>query len=161
MSQPMLSDGQPFFFYEPPSTQNQDQGERREMMYRDPDQIYVGFWRRLLAYLIDAAILTLVNWLLPLSDLVQRILDILYFVIMPCSSWQGTVGKRVIGAKIVDGQGERISFLRSLCRYFAQILSALILLIGFIMIGFTREKRGLHDWICDTFVINRDSEFYP
>ncbi|MBW4838955.1 MAG: RDD family protein [Paenibacillaceae bacterium] len=144
--------------YEPSSPEGYG---RREMIYLDPNPVYVGFWRRLLAYLIDALILTAVDWVLPFSDFMQRLLDLLYFVILPATSWQGTIGKLAVGAKIVDGEGERISILRSIGRYFAQVLSGLIIFIGFIMIAFSAEKRGLHDWICNTFVLNRDSELYP
>jgi uncharacterized RDD family membrane protein YckC len=42
---------------------------------------------------------------------------------------------------------------RAFGRYFAKILSAIILGIGYIMVGFDSEKRGLHDMICDTRVI--------
>ena len=38
-------------------------------------------------------------------------------------------------------------------RYFAKIISAIILCIGFIMIAFTDKKRGLHDIIASTLVI--------
>lgn len=145
-------------YQEPPRL---ERDVRREIIYRDPNPVYVGFWRRVLAYLIDTILLTVVDWVLPLPDFPQRLLDLLYFVILPATAWQGTVGKLAVGAKIVDANGDRISMLRSLCRYFAQFLSALILLIGYIMIAFSAQKRGLHDWICDTFVINRDSELYP
>ncbi|WP_059042131.1 RDD family protein [Paenibacillus rubinfantis] len=145
-------------YQEPPRP---ERDERREMIYRDPTPVYVGFWRRVLACFIDALLLTVVDWVLPLPDFSQRLLDLLYFVILPATAWQGTVGKLAVGAKIVDANGDRISVLRSLCRYFAQILSALVLFIGYIMIAFSAEKRGLHDWICDTFVINRNSELYP
>lgn len=135
--------------------------ERREMIYRNPNPVYVGFWRRLLACFIDGIILSVADWILPLPDFTQRLLDLLYFVILPATAWQGTIGKLAVGAKIVDGNGDRISILRSVGRYFAQFLSGLLLFIGFIMIAFSAEKRGLHDWICDTFVVNRDSELYP
>ncbi len=144
--------------FEPSSPEGE---ARREMIYRDPNPVYVGFWRRLLAYFIDGLILTVIDWILPFSDFMQRLLDLLYFVILPATSWQGTIGKLAVGAKIVDGEGERISILRSVGRYFSQFLSALLLFIGFLMIAFSAEKRGLHDWICNTFVLNRDSELYP
>ncbi|WP_178020016.1 RDD family protein [uncultured Paenibacillus sp.] len=144
--------------FEPPAPERE---ERREMIFRNPNPGYVGFWRRLLAYLIDGLILSVADGVLPLPDFSQRLLDLLYFVILPATAWQGTIGKLAVGAKIVEENGERISILRSVGRYLAQFLSALLLFIGFIMIAFSAEKRGLHDWICDTFVVNRDSELYP
>ncbi len=64
-----------------------------------------------------------------------------------------TVGKRLLGIRVIDGFGERLSVGRSLLRSFGYVASSLLLLLGFLWIGFDREKRGLHDWIADTYVI--------
>jgi len=77
----------------------------------------------------------------------------LYEALLTASSWQGTVGKRLLRLKVVDEAGNRISFARSTGRFFAKILSQLILWIGFIMVAFTDKKRGLHDMIARTLVI--------
>jgi uncharacterized RDD family membrane protein YckC len=66
---------------------------------------------------------------------------------------QATPGKMVIGVKVVRPDGSRVELGRAFGRYFAKILSGLILCIGFIMVGFDAEKRGLHDMICDTRVV--------
>jgi uncharacterized RDD family membrane protein YckC len=58
----------------------------------------------------------------------------LYEALLTASSWQGTVGKRLLRLKVVDEAGNRISFARSTGRFFAKILSQLILWIGFIMV---------------------------
>jgi uncharacterized RDD family membrane protein YckC len=76
----------------------------------------------------------------------------LYFAIMESSSIQATVGKLAVGVVVTDLNGERISFLRATGRYFAKILSAMILMIGYIMVGFTERKQGLHDMIASTLV---------
>ena len=49
--------------------------------------------------------------------------------------------------------GGPIGLGRAFGRYFAKILSGLILMIGYIMAAFDSEKRALHDMICDTRVI--------
>jgi uncharacterized RDD family membrane protein YckC len=64
-----------------------------------------------------------------------------------------TPGKMVIGVKVIRPDGSPVSLGRAFGRYFAKILSFLILAIGYIMIGFDAEKRGLHDMICDTRVV--------
>ena len=64
-----------------------------------------------------------------------------------------TLGKMAIGLRVVTSDGQRLSFANATGRYFAKILSAIILLIGFIMIAFTDRKRGLHDMIAGTLVI--------
>lgn len=77
----------------------------------------------------------------------------LYEALLTASSWQGTVGKRVLRLKVTDEAGSRISFGRATGRFFAKILSQALLWIGFIMVAFTDRKRGLHDMIAGTLVM--------
>lgn len=68
-----------------------------------------------------------------------------------------TPGKLVIGVKVVRPDGSAVSLGRAFGRYFAKMLSGFILFIGFIMVGFDSQKRGLHDMICDTRVVKSRS----
>jgi uncharacterized RDD family membrane protein YckC len=77
----------------------------------------------------------------------------LYEALLTSSSWQGTVGKRILRLKVTDEAGNRIGFGRATGRFFGKILSHLILWIGFIMIAFTDRKRGLHDMMAGTLVM--------
>ena len=76
----------------------------------------------------------------------------LYEALMESSSYQATLGKMIFGMKVTDLYGNRIDFARATGRHFAKILSGLILCIGFIMVGFTERKQGLHDMIAGTLV---------
>jgi uncharacterized RDD family membrane protein YckC len=49
--------------------------------------------------------------------------------------------------------GNRISFGRATGRYFAKILSKMILMIGFLMAGFTQQKQALHDILAGCLVV--------
>jgi len=64
-----------------------------------------------------------------------------------------TLGKMVLGLSVTDEQGNNISFLRATGRYFAKIISALILCIGYIMVAWDGRKQGLHDKIAGTLVV--------
>jgi uncharacterized RDD family membrane protein YckC len=64
-----------------------------------------------------------------------------------------TPGKRLMGVRVVTWYGEPPTLMRSLLRTFGYLLSAALLWLGFIWIGFDREKRGLHDWIAGTYVV--------
>ena len=64
-----------------------------------------------------------------------------------------TIGKKALRLKVVMPDGGRVSLGRAFGRYFAKMLSGIPLYIGFIMVGFDSEKRGLHDYICNTRVI--------
>lgn len=76
----------------------------------------------------------------------------LYEAFMLSSSYQATLGKMIFGMKVTDLYGNRISFARATGRHFAKILSGMILCIGFIMVGFTERKQGLHDMLAGTLV---------
>ena len=52
-------------------------------------------------------------------------------------------------------EGKRISFLRALGRNLGKIISAVILLIGYVMAAFTERKQALHDKLADTLVVKR------
>ncbi|HKZ16739.1 MAG TPA: RDD family protein [Geobacteraceae bacterium] len=137
---------------------------------------YAGFWRRFLAFLIDAFILATVSFLftasffltvmsgpdskaLGVTVLSNRIFSFLlhwlYFTLMESSSKQATLGKMAIGIIVTDYNGQRISLLRANGRYFGKFLSAFIFGIGFIMAGFTRKKQALHDMLAETLVVMR------
>lgn len=77
-----------------------------------------------------------------------------YFAAMHASARQATLGKMAVGIKVTDEAGHPISFARGFGRYFAQLLSSIILMVGFIMAGFTDRKRALHDMICGTLVVD-------
>lgn len=79
----------------------------------------------------------------------------LYFAVMESSGLQGTVGKALLGLEVTDDRGHRISFGRATGRYWAKILSGLTLCIGFMMVGFTSRKRGLHDLVAGTLVLRQ------
>jgi uncharacterized RDD family membrane protein YckC/ribosomal protein S27AE len=64
-----------------------------------------------------------------------------------------TLGKKALRLKVVMQDGGPVSLGRAFGRYFAKILSGIPLDLGFIMVGFDSEKRGLHDYICNTRVI--------
>jgi uncharacterized RDD family membrane protein YckC len=141
---------------------------------------YAGFWVRLLAYFIDFVVLIIAQFAIfavfgvslmaadpmdpdaanifattggMLAYAITVIGSILYFVLLESSAKQGTLGKMALGLIVTDTAGRRISAGRAVGRYFAKILSGLILLIGYIMIAFTERKQGLHDLIASTYVI--------
>ena len=111
------------------------------------------------AFIIDGFILAFVQ--IPLVLLVDDIaiayvLSFLVGFIFIVGFWStegATPGMMAMGCKITTEDGDPISVGRAIGRYFAWILSYVILYIGLIMIAFTPQKRGLHDLICGTVVI--------
>ncbi|GGH37156.1 RDD family protein [Paenibacillus segetis] len=139
--------------------QNNQHQHHQEMIYHNPNPDYVGFWVRFLAYLIDVVILEVLSWIWPFNvGIISWMIGFVYFTYLPSTPWQGTIGKLIVGAKIVDEEGNRISYLHSIGRYLSSIVSGLILCIGFLMIAFTDQKRGLHDYMAGTYVLKKESQ---
>src|SRR5262249_15752153 len=84
------------------------------------------------------------------------IIGFLYFLVFYALSGQ-TPGKRIMGLRVIDCYGHRPSILRALLRTIGYVFSLALLALGFLWIGFDREKRGLHDWLADTYVIRDGS----
>jgi len=147
-------------------------------MFQNYQVTYAGFWWRFLAYLVDACVISVVfvplGFILgvgltagggadensPMFPLVNiglngfQILTMwLYYAFLESSSWQGTIGKKVVGLRVTDMNGNRISFGRATGRYFGMILSGMICFIGWLMIAFTEKKQGLHDMLASTLVL--------
>jgi uncharacterized RDD family membrane protein YckC len=139
------------------------------------DLAYAGFWTRFAAVLIDGVILFFVNAgigfvagvgfastlrtpspgfivLQAIVMLINLCIGVGYEVIL-IGKYGATVGKMACKIKVVTAQGGNVSYLLALGRYFAKMLSGLILGIGYLMAAFDDEKRALHDRICDTRVI--------
>ncbi len=131
------------------------------------DVEYAGFWIRVGAYFIDGILLGVLQVVVAMMfgginqmgggngfvTLISIVAGVAYFAGMESSSKQATIGKMACGIKVINMEGERISMGNATGRYFAKILSSLILLIGFIMIGFDKKKQGLHDKIANTLVV--------
>ena len=145
---------------------------------------YAGFWIRVFASILDSFILIIPTIVIEflsfrlagpegygyweylfdvnaplwtgydsLSLALSVLLGILYFGLLT-SKYYGTPGKLMVGVRVVGEDGNGISFARAVGRYFAYIPSN-IFMIGYIMVGFSSKKQGLHDKICKTYVIHK------
>jgi len=84
---------------------------------------------------------------------------ILYFSWFESSSYQATPGKMAVGMKVVDLNGERISFGKAIARNILKIISGLILGLGYAIIGFSEKRQGLHDIIVGTTVVMNEIKY--
>ena len=135
--------------------------------------IPAGFWIRLLAWFIDSVVLFIVQMILiavlPGISLEEYFADdsfwtsydsfltlvgVIYYT-AGVSVWATTIGKRMLGLYVLRPDGSKLGPGRAFARYWAPLLSALILFIGFLMVAFREDKRALHDLICDTVVVKR------
>ncbi len=69
--------------------------------------------------------------------------------------WRGaTPGKKFVHIKIVDAITlQDINNQQAITRSIGYVVSTLALLIGFFMVAFRKDKRGLHDLLAGTVVI--------
>ncbi len=139
---------------------------------------YAGFWIRFGAAFLDGIITAIAGYIIgyaldaaiygtmgrgnqatalasALGNIVGIVVTWLYDALLESSEHQATLGKMVVGVKVVDLQGARISFGRASGRHFAKYLSAFICAIGYIMAAFSDRKQALHDHIASTFVVHR------
>jgi uncharacterized RDD family membrane protein YckC len=142
---------------------------------------YAGFWIRFGASLLDGIILGVVNAIIrfvPLlalgigaqktgarlgrfSAAVLLLALIQYGVAITyekffVGKFGATPGKMACRLRVVTADGGRVGYGRAFGRYFAKLLSAITLCIGYLMVAFDKEEhRGLHDRICNTRVIKR------
>ncbi|MDB5361154.1 MAG: hypothetical protein JWO51_2451 [Rhodospirillales bacterium] len=104
-------------------------------------RLIAGFWRRIGAFLIDGLVLGLVGVILgwifydalaslgSLGHIIGWVIAIAYLA--PMNSWIGdgqTIGKRVVGIKVVGFDGQAIGFGRSMVR--SAVLATPVLLNG-------------------------------
>ena|SRR5436190_5272766 len=89
------------------------------------------------------------------GQLIGIVIGWLYYALMESSNSQATLGKMACGIIVTDLNGEKISFGRATGRHFAKILSGLILLVGYMMAGWTEKKQALHDMIASTLVMRK------
>jgi uncharacterized RDD family membrane protein YckC len=81
----------------------------------------------------------------------------LYYSLLESSTWQGTVGKKLLGLMVTDLEGKRVTFGRATARFFSRLITALVpLLIGYILAGVTAKKQALHDMIAGCLVLRRE-----
>jgi len=137
---------------------------------------YKGVWPRFFAQVIDFIIVGIPIYvlmalvmaqvmksaqpdprLLSALSLFTSVIVLAYFVWLEAGG--GTLGKRVLGIKIVDAQGNKPGLGRSLARNLLRLLDALPLaipyLLGVILVGKSPNKQRLGDKAAGTFVVGK------
>ena len=140
-----------------------------------------GFWIRFVAHLVDQLFLGIIGFVISnifatflvdtslngalyfeFTDVplfmwwtlgITVALEVLYFTVA-IGAWGRTIGKAMLGIKVVRRNGTRVSYARSLARCLLYLIQLeLIIGLTFLVIAFNPEKQGIHDMICDTGVV--------
>lgn len=139
--------------------------------------IYAGFFVRLAAYLIDSLVVgaALLFFRIPMwviyfmdsnnifvkpvlfvfgpCDILLYLLGALYFILMTYYAG-ATLGKKALNIKVISADEDKLTLITVIYREtIGKYLSGVIMCIGYILIGVDKEKRALHDTLCDTRVI--------
>jgi uncharacterized RDD family membrane protein YckC len=140
----------------------------------DLDPRYVGLATRIVSFVVDAALITVVDIVIGIgAALILAVLhipselktilavigaaayvlgSILYFVIFWCTTGQ-TPGARVLQIRVVSAGRGRVKPRWAVVRCVGVVLAALPLFAGFVPILFDARRRGFQDWLARTAVV--------
>ena len=139
------------------------------------DTRYAGFWIRFAAYIVDSILANIMLFIpvtillmvaamagfSPKDPIISLAINMfiligiaVYYLAFMASGWQATPGKRILGLHVIKTDGRKIGWSLAFGRYLAYIPSSLFLGVGFFMIGWSDEKKGMHDMICRTRVVH-------
>lgn len=147
-----------------------------------PSWIYGSALARFLAFLMDYVLLVFLSlplvplmsgaispdsmpekrvFLLVYLECIALVVVWLYFAGFESSAFQGTPGKMIMGLRVTDLHGDRISFVQATGRFVAKILSGSACLVGYIQIPFMSKRQGMHDQLARTYVLAGRANAYP
>ena len=135
--------------------------------------VYAGLGRRIGAYLLDVLILFLPILIIEamlfnseqpgeqqvLKVVFELLLWTLYYGITESSDSQGTFGKVILGIKVIDEEGNKLSFARAVSRYLTMFISILPLGFGIWAIASDKKGQAWHDRITRCLVIEKRPAF--
>lgn len=149
---------------------------KQNIVVNNPSAIkyrYAGFWMRFWAYLLDLIVIGSIDRLIikpvfraidiPLYELslfapltiFTAITFYTYFVLMTKFLGQ-TLGKMVLGIKVIDLQGRKLSWGTVIFReWIGRFISGTVF-VGYLIVAFLPKKQGLHDLFVETTVVHEN-----
>jgi len=142
----------------------------------------IGFGRRLVATLIDGLIVLFFSVILmgffailsifvvsynPYGDLIgfhslflvsAILISVIYYIRFWAKSEGQTIGKGMMGIRVISTDGSSISVGKGIIRYLGYIIGGLIFSLGFIWITFDSKRQGWHDKLAGTYVVDEDDD---
>ncbi|MFE3892553.1 RDD family protein [Priestia sp. YIM B13446] len=124
-----------------------------------------GFWIRLLGNLLDGIIVSiplgLIGFLITgdfdREDPITSLIGFIYAVAVPILWYGYTIGKRIVGVRIVKINGKKLGIGAMLLRVLVAgivygLTLGIALIVSVFMVVFRKDKRSLHDMIAGTYV---------
>lgn len=120
---------------------------------------YAGFWTRFAAFFIDALIIGVVpNIVINTGNNVMTTNGLSFLIGLGYSVWMlgtygQTVGMMVLKIKIITESGGKVDYPTAVLRYFAGILSGIVLCLGYFWMIWDKKKQTWHDKLAHTLVV--------
>ncbi|WP_096202676.1 RDD family protein [Bacillus sp. FJAT-45350] len=151
--------------------EREDQEKEETVRYR-----YAGFWMRFWAFSLDSIVVFSLNgilvypilrmlglmestvWAFSVNSVLTGLVAFLYFALLT-KYFSQTLGKRVLGLKVIGKDSERLSwsaiiFREGIGRFIIQVFALMYLL--YLVVAFSKDKQGIHDMIADTYVVHEE-----
>lgn len=112
---------------------------------------YASFFERFAAVLVDSVLLIAVNLVIK-NEMAFFLVSTAYFVWMN-GAYGATVGKMVMGIRIVKENKAKINYSDAMLREIVSYLSFIVLFIGYLVVIWDPKKQAWHDRLAKTVVI--------
>jgi uncharacterized RDD family membrane protein YckC len=114
-----------------------------------------GWWRRLLGYLIDGLIISLISYaLFHEASGPTLIVQIAYWVFFVGYADHATIGMRILGMRVVPSDGRpTISYVDAFIRWVMMLVGAVALGLGFLWAAWSPRRQAWHDSVARTLVV--------
>ncbi len=136
-----------------------------ESIFPDRPLVYASFWSRFGAYILDIFIVGIPLGILNYTVFASH--GLIYYVVNFSASWlyaallesgpgMATLGKRALGIKVTNMEGNQLTFGQATGRHFGKYISGIILLIGYFMMLWDERSQTLHDKMAGALVVSSD-----
>ena len=110
-----------------------------------------GFFLRLIALLIDSVLFWAMGFVF--RNGIFGVLYIVYETVL-VSQWGGhTIGKKIMGIRVVPDSGGQVNWVKAFIRSISKILSAVVIYLGFLWMLWDEKSQTWHDKLAETYVI--------
>lgn len=119
------------------------------------NDIPASFIKRLFAFCIDGIVLSsMTAIIMRINPNLLIVVSFGYFILFDASKKQGTVGKQMLGLKISNQDGQRLSYFQAFVRHVLKYFGILFLGIGYVGLLFNMtQKSALVDKLSKTQVL--------
>lgn len=119
------------------------------------NEVPASFIKRLFAFCIDGLILSsMTAIIIRINPELLIVVSFAYFILFDASKKQGTIGKQMLGLKITNKDGQRLTYLQAFVRHIIKYFGILFLGIGYVGLIFNiTKKRALVDKLSKTQVL--------